>query len=238
MMESWSRRAAIESLVAGFALAALPLSAASPVGIPLQPMRLTRLLARELRDGKRIVIERSWLVGFAAVGNGFSLTGHQIDVSVDAPEEIAAIAEIERNRPTDGMFPILLGADGLIEAAGKMERPQDVAAAVEKAQEMIANAAMTGAERHQAGYYLAQIQNAGGDLLESLPRDLFFPRGTSVHETRTVDLPDGSRGEFEFTYSAEADPVSGWLDHAERRITTRLAATERNSIERWSMHTA
>lgn len=237
-MELWSRRAAVGSLLAGITLAGTPLSALDARRLPPGPMRLTRRLTRQLGDGRQIVVERSWRVVFAQKAEGATVSGHQIGVSVDAPEKIAAIAEIERNRPTDGMFPILLGVDGLIVTAGEMERPQDLAAAVARAQEMIAHAAMPAAEKQQAGYYLAQIGHAGGDMLERMPRDLFFPRGNAVRDTRAVDLPDGSRGEFELVYTSAADQAGGWLIRAERRITTRIAASERSASERWTMRAA
>jgi len=72
-------------------------------------------------------------------------------------------------------------------------------------------------------------------MLDQMPRDLFFPRHLVLNETRPLALPDGTAGEFELAYAARATPGAAWLGRAERRVTTRLAGSERFSSETWSM---
>lgn len=236
-MQKWSRRSALGSILAVMAVAGTPLRALG-ITAPDQTMRLNRRLVRGLSDGEQIVVEREWLVDFASRGSGFAISGRQVSVRVDAPPKIAAIAAVERERSTDTMFPILLDANGLITAIGKTESAHDVAAAVAAAQDIIARSARSAPAHEQARFYLSQIQQAGSGFLDQFPRDLFFPRSPAMRETRLVNLPDGSQGEFEMIYSADADPFTGWMVHSERRIITRLAGSERHAWEHWSMRPA
>ncbi|MFZ9394639.1 MAG: hypothetical protein ACO25F_01090 [Erythrobacter sp.] len=239
MMESWSRRCVLGS-IAALAAGGLGVSPGMALGrdglrLPQAPMRLIRRLVRELNDGNRIVVEREWLVAFAQDADGALISGRQLRADVEAPARVAAIADIERQRVTDGKFPIRLNASGLIIATGNATSEQDVAAAVRAAQEIIARQAASASEAARANQFLAQLQRAGSTMLDSMPRDLFFPNARTSHELRPVNLPDGSTGEFELTYHAAPAEGAAWLAQAERRVTTRLAGSERHSSETWRM---
>lgn len=239
-MESWSRRSALVSMAMAPIAAIAPgpwmaAGVANSLRLPPAPMRLVRRLERELADGNRIVVEREWLIAFTAQAAEVVISGRQLRVEVTAPPRISAIAEIERRRSTDGKFPILLDADGLISASGNATNPQDLADAVRTAQEIIARQAASPLEAARGNLFLAQLQQAGSAIFDSLPRDLFFPRKPAWREVRPVSLPDGSTGEFEVDYVAVPAPGAAWLDHAKRKVTTRLAGTERRSSEYWQM---
>lgn len=239
-MQSWSRRTALGVLagspLAGLGICSHSIAAAPGLRLPDRPMRLSRRLVRDLNDGNRIVVERDWLIAFVRQGRGLTVEGRQLDVRVEAPERIAEIAEIERKRSTEGQFPVLLDADGLVVSAAAAGPTGDISAAVAAAKGIIARSNRSASQKAQAQLYLAQIQRAGASMFAQMPGDLFFPRHAPVRDVQPVNLPDGTSGEFEVVYSAKADPVNGWLDEAERRIITRLAGTSRSSAELWQMH--
>ena len=201
-------------------------------------MVLSRRLERPLSDGQKIVVTRKWLVRFTNFSQGISVSGHQIDVQVDAPMNLAALADIERNRSTDGMFPILLTPSGLISTAGNREAASDVARAVRTVENMIAESGASRGEQLAAAQMLAQLQMASGSMFDNLPPDLFFPRGKAVHDIRPVYLPDGSKGQLELDYDAQTAPAASWLHHASRKIVTKLGDSARYALEIWSLEPA
>lgn len=234
-MMKWSRRSLIGMSFAGLSAMALPAMAQERVRLPAGAQVLTRRIVRGLSDGEKITVERDWQISFEQQGRDIAILGRQTRVEVDAPSRIAPIADIERRRSTDGQFPILLNSRGMIIAAGNVEKEEEVASAVEAAERLIAQSTLTLSQQQRTGSYLAQLQNAGGQVLDRLPRDLFYPREPAVHDLRKVALPDGTTGEFEVQFSASARPDSGLLDRADRHIITRLQGSERMSSEHWKM---
>ena len=202
---------------------------------PHGAMHLSRLLTRGLSDGAQVSVFRRWEISITKQGFGWAVQGRQIAVEVDAPEHIAAIARIERQRSTDRNFPILLGESKQILSAGQDEDKDAVNLAVREAERMIANAPLSAQGKQQRRLLLARLQNAGSSLLERLPKDLFYPRSTSDRQIRKVNLPDGSVGEFELVLDASADDRTGLMRHMNRTITTRLHASEQHSSERWDL---
>lgn len=239
-MTKFTRRAAIGSAlgacVVGAPAFSVPAMAAGRLTIPANPMRLMRRIERELRDGRMLTVTREWQVDFAAQGRGIVINGEQVFAKVDAPEQLARLAAIEEARSTDSMFPILLGEAGEILAAGISTKQEDLAAAIREAEAMIKLNSSSATERAQRMAYLAQLQQAGGTLLEQMPRDLFYPNEEKVHSIKPVNLPDGSRGEFEFSFSARCAPGERWLAQAERQIITRIGDDERRSSETWALN--
>lgn len=237
-MYKWSRRSFVGLSFAGLGSIALPAMARDgPWRPPDGAFDLTRTLIRELSDGERIVVARNWRVRFEWQGRGIAIQGRQTEVRVDAPSRIAPIAAIERQRSTDGKFPVLLSSDRLILAEGDGELDQDIEKALSVAERLIANSGMAPGARADVRKNLAQLQAAGSSMLDRLPRDLFFPRNPEFHDLRQINLPDGSRGEFEVSYAAAARADSGLLDRADRQIITRLGGAERVSSEHWELRT-
>jgi len=231
-----SRRLALKSAVSSALLAiGTPVFASSKIAAPMGAMRLTRRLERDLVDGEKIVVERDWSIHFESFGRGLAIRGHQIDARVDAPARIARLASIERDRPTDTMFPIVLDHHGRIVSAGRMEREEDVAQAARTAEELLAQAGLDMAARAAAQQALMRIQMAGRSLLEKLPPDLFFPQVGSWRDLRKINLPGGGQGEFEVQYQTAAAPRTGWLETARRDVVTRIGSSARRSSEIWSM---
>lgn len=241
-MGTWSRRSVLGSIsflpLAGLAGAGWANAANGELKLPGAPMILHRTLRRGLRAGVDIVVQREWTISFLEQPGGALVTGRQLSATVDAPPEIAAIAEVERARDTSSMFPIELTGIGRIAGIGPFEPQSDVTQAVRAAEKLIAGATLAGSEREQALRQLGQIQSVGGSMLDRLPPDLFFPVPADFREVQPVALPDGSQGEFELLYRAAADPAGGWLEALDRTVITRLAGSERHSAESWTMRQA
>lgn len=211
------------------------LAAPSRVALPGEPMELTRMIERGLNNGASLTVMRRWRVVFEAQGRGIAITGRQIDARVDAPERLAPIARIEEQRPTDEMWPILLGSDGVIRGAGTAMRAQDLAAALAEARRMIAAKALPAEAQARHRAFFAQLQQAGGSLFEQLPPDLFFPHTEPVRRIERIEIADGLAGEFELAYRAIPAADAPWLGTASRTVITRFGSDERLSREEWSL---
>ena len=210
--------------------------------LPKGAQILTRRLSRSLSDGNQIKVTRSWQVEFARADQSMpgqiAITGTQTSSEVEAPPSLNQLATIERQRPTDDMWPIMLTPSGLILAAGRPMRQQDIEAALDMAQKVMAARMGQQNAANMVATFAEQLQRTGRSLLDRLPDDLFFPIVGPIRSARKIDLPGGETGEFEVTYEAVAVAGKGWLDRAERRITTRLAGTEQSAHEQWSLRQA
>lgn len=212
-----------------------PVRAMSHRRLPPGELRLTRILERGLSGAAKIVVERSWKVRFSHENRGIAIQGEQISAKVDAPPQLQRLAEIEQSRSTDAMFPILLSEAGTIMAAGEMTQADDLAKAVREAEDLIAKRSIPAAAKAELVRLIAQVQEAGGRLLDRMPADLFYPSTEPLRTVQPVKLPDGQAGEFELTYETKCAPDGGWLERAERRVVTRIGGSERRSSEVWTL---
>ena len=217
---------------------ALPLRAHAQLRLPEGLLTLTRQLTRDLRDGKRITVTRQWAVTFQRNARSIKVSGCQTSVRVDAPDKLRRLAQIEEERDASGLFPIILSEDGTIMMGGREDDDAALTKAVEAARAMIAGSNRSAPDKAAAQQHLATMQRASQPILDTMPKDLFFPQNALIHDVRPVSLPDGGTGEFELTYSARAAEGAQWLSRAERRITTRLGADERHSSEVWTLRPA
>ncbi|MEM1052140.1 MAG: hypothetical protein AAGI28_08590 [Pseudomonadota bacterium] len=71
--------------------------------------------------------------------------------------------------------------------------------------------------------------------LNTMPDDLFYPSLGPLTSDQTVMLPNGAVGEFTLRYEAKGAVGTGWLDRAERRVTTRIGETVESAFERWRL---
>ncbi|SMQ68955.1 hypothetical protein SAMN06297468_1222 [Altererythrobacter xiamenensis] len=232
---NFSRRMALRCGLAGIFVAAGPAWAAGSTAYPAGPMQLGRRLERGLSDGEAIIVDRHWAVDFNGRGPGILIRGNQISVEVEAPAPLARIAQIEEQRDTSAMFPIELSADGQIVDAGDVDDSDEMAAAVQLAQSMIAHAGLDVSDHRR---HLAAIEAAGTQLLDTMPRDLFFPRDTAWTDRRTLALPGGKTGVIAVRYEAERCVGAPWLARANRTVTTAVADTTRISRETWTLSPA
>ena len=238
-----SRREIISTVISlgcasGFASITPVAFARAPISAPSSPMILTRRQERSLRGGASIKVTRSWRLGFTSQNDQISIAGGQMDVSVEAPPSLASIATIERNRSTREMWPILLSHNGRIISAGADVQERDFASAVQAGGAIIRSERGDLQSEEARLEYLGRLQNISASLMENLPEDLFVPNGRPTFSRQNVDLPDGLKGEIELVYNALPSPQTGWLDRAERRVTTRIGTTEKYVLEEWTLSEA
>ena len=227
------------SAIATGALVPLGLAqAATKVTSPTFPMLLTRKLSRGLRDGNAVVVTRQWRVEFSQESRGVTITGEQTAVSVSAPPALAQLAQIEEERATDGMFPILLSSDGVIMAAGENTSQASIDAALKAAEEVMMARGLAQASAAEQRQVMAQLQAAGSSFLDEMPGDLFYPSTTPLREVRQVPLGEGMVGEFEVSWEASAEAETGLLENARREVITRIGESERRSSENWRLEPA
>lgn len=205
------------------------------IALPAEPMVLTRRLTRGLRDDAVIVVTRRWRITFARQARGIAVNGEQIEVTVEAPPQLAQLSAIEEARPTTGLFPILLGPDGAIMAAGDPGDARSVDAALLAAQRVMAQHGLSADSVAQHALYMAQLQQAGSSLLDEWPADLFYPSPSARRIVRQIALPDGGTGDFELRWQATPQAGSALLNEARREVLTRIGESERRSSEEWSL---
>ncbi|MEZ5680998.1 MAG: hypothetical protein R3E14_06835 [Erythrobacter sp.] len=99
------------------------------MSLPQGSYILTRLVERELVDGKMLAVERSWSCRFEDAGRGMRVNGEQLDCIVRAPAALATLADMERRRTVSGPFPAFLTGTGRI-ASPIDEQPIETAEAV------------------------------------------------------------------------------------------------------------
>ena len=233
---SLALRLAALALAAG-SIALAPSAGAHEVSAEFTPPRtemlLTRTLRRTLPDGKEVIARRSYAVRFAGEGQGFRIDGRLIDVAVETPPSLQALAEIERKRPDAAMFPIRLDAAGMIvggepPAAGEAS---EKAAAIAAGQ--IGASGLVAIDMLQAQAFIRQMRNRRGGSL--WPANLFHPLANRRSETRTVALPDGQSGQVVIEIVAQTAGSTGLLASFERLVTTDLQGDKRITRELWTL---
>lgn len=226
---------ALVPVVAGQSLAQ-PAAIANPRFTPSdQPLVLTRTVWRNLADGKQIVVRRRYAVRFMRQGDGFLLDGRLLDTSVDAPALLAGMAELERRRGEDGLFPLRLDGAGRIRSGpgrlGQGSGPH--AEAADKARAALAAVPLSPLERGESSLFLGQL--AAGKALADWPADLFNPASEDQHQQRSIALPGGEQGQVEVRMRVEGHLPGGLPRAIERTVTTVLAGTARISREQWTL---
>ena len=237
------RRTLLRHLAASALL--LPLLSAQPARAlvrggafvaPDGPMLYSRRLERELPGGASLTVERSFAVRFVREGAGYRVEGEQVGVSVAAPEALASLADLERERVETGLFPLHLDASGQIDGGAEPRPSEQLDQAVREVLARI-SAAANRDEAEQADlqqFAVAVHQNASA-LLTHLPRDLFAPAEPQHEETRMVELPGGGEGLVRVIYLADADAATGLMRKASREVVTQLAASRRSTLESWTL---
>lgn len=202
---------------------------------PSSPMVLSRTVTRELSGGQQLVVQRRYRVQFLPDGDGFTLTGAPIGVSVEVPPILARLGDMERQRSDLGPFPILLDGQGLIEPTAA-DQDADLLARQDgqQAAQGLINAATIAAPRKREGNQLLQ-QLAIDPRNSPWPTDLFVARNGERRQHQTVALLDGSQGEVDVLLKVDKLLPSGMPASFERIITTQLAGTRRVSREVWRL---
>ena len=231
------RAAAHAALLVGAGMIAPPVAAgpavqsrafAPPSG---RPLILARTVVRELPGGAAIVATRRYRVTFQPVSGGWEVDGALVSSEIDVPPALAALAAIERARPDEGMFPILLDHAGRIvaEPVAGMGR-EAVAGAVGAAGPIVGQVPATG--------FIAQVGATaaapeGG--LTSWPEALFLPGGMSGTTEQAFALPDGSAGTVRVSLECDPAPGMATMGRAARTVVTQAAGTRRVAREEWTL---
>ena len=207
-----------------------PAAPSQPFAPPESPQVLTRTVWRTLADGKQIMIRRRYAVQFSRQGEGFLLEGKLLDAAVEAPPLLAGLAELERNRGDEGLFPLQLDAEGRIRGGAP---PLKVASGLrdnarERAQGMLATTPLASQQQLEAGAFLNQLSAQGAPT--AWPADLFNPASGERNERRRIALPGGQEGEVRVSVKVIGSPRA-----VERTVTTVLAGTARTSREQWTL---
>jgi hypothetical protein len=202
---------------------------------PAGPMTFVRRLERALPDGNRLVVGRSFAVRFVAGPAGWTVSGEQVGVTVEAPPRIAALAELERQRVETGLFPFALDRSGLI-VGGPDSRPaKELERAVAIVRRTIADAPLAAGERREAEAFVRAVHEAGAKMTSQFPNDLFAPRDEAVHATRELGLPGGEQGTIEISFTAVTDPATGLMREAKREVVTAIGRDRRVTREAWTL---
>lgn len=226
------------------AAAAFPVAAAAsahPAGgsfrfaPPEEPMLYTRRLERALPGASRLVVSRSFAVRFRPWEGGFLVEGEQRDVEVEAPEQLAQFARIEREREERGLFPLLLDAGGTIAGSAGTPTATRLDAAIREALAEIESRGHAPAVRAELVRFVSAFHQSAGRLVTELPHDLFAPHDAPRSERRAVALPGGDSGEVTVTFTAARDPATGLMRQALREVVTELGGERRTTLESWRL---
>lgn len=203
---------------------------------PGEPQVLTRTLVRTLRDGKQIVVRRSYAVRFVARGDGYIVEGRQISATVDAPAKLASLADIERNQVDEGMFPMQLNAAGQIAAMPPPPAQPGPAhhAAVAQSHRMIDQSSLPSQAKPEAHRQVNLIAANGANGNE-WPADLFSPAAHDRTDRQRFALPDGSEGDVEVAIRVETAGPGELPTRMERTVTTVIGTDSRVSQEIWTL---
>jgi hypothetical protein len=216
-----------------------PVSPALGAGVkqfeaPEGPLILTRELRRAIAPGKDIVSRRSYAIRFVRQGTGWRVEGTLAKTEVEAPEELAMFAELEKARKDDGLFPLSLDANGMIvsqQGASDTDAAQNARSAATTSVEKIE---MSSSDKVVARHMVQRIVTQGTALGGNWPVDLFRPTASPREQVRDVPLPDGRKGRVTVTMQASPDP-RGVMEQFERRVMTELDGTTRLSQETWKL---
>lgn len=202
----------------------------SPFIAPAAPMVLTRVLRRPLADGQEVVSVRSYLLQFLPEAGRIRVDGSLLAVTVEAPPTLAPLAEMERRRSDDGIFPMWLDANGMLlpGAATRLPEPGRQQA-VDRTANWLGGFPLSPAEEVQA---MASVTTLGSSAAGRTPwpEDLFRPTAKSRREVRALSF---AHGEGEVTVESETTVADGLLVSYARSTVTEFAGERRVVTEEW-----
>lgn len=237
-------RAVLSLLAVGAALPALAeaqqispteTSAVIRFAPPDDPVVVTRTVWRNLRDGKQIVVHRSYLIEFSANGDGYLVSGRQIASDVEAPPALEPLARLERSRADSHAFPLYLDITGRIRLGPAPAGDATRLSGHDAARALIAGAHLSPADEREARTALASLTTQESAV--PWPLDLFNPRQSSQTDRRTVALADGSIGTLTVTVQAETRRADGLPHKVTRDVISDLGSSRSVSREEWTFTT-
>lgn len=225
--------AILPTLVMG--LPRLARAAGSGFDPPSGPMRLSRTLIRDLPDGAVISVRREWEVRFSPAADGFSVSGRQTAVEVEAPPVLEALRQLEKQRKETNLFPLMLLPSGLIAAGGQEADAELFDLAVAEAAKLINRSALSAGDASVTGKSLAVLQKSVAVLLSRVPHDLFRPGQSHWQDDREVVLPQGQTGTVSVMFNAQMNASGQLMEQSERRIVSTIGTSSRTSSETWEL---
>lgn len=201
---------------------------------PHGPLLLTRELRKTLVDGQEIISQRRYAVRFVPQGDGYRVEGELVGTAVQAPPELGQLADVERSRADEGLFPLILNRHGMIVEQQGANDAASTARTLAEAKAFLANSELSDADRSAALAMVTQLQEQARAAGGNWPADLFRPASGRHEVTRDIPLPDGSAGRVTVSITA-SDLPGGMLDRLQRRVITELNGTSRLSTETWTL---
>ena len=203
---------------------------------PDEPMLFTRKLRRDLAPGAVIEVIRRFEIRFVRNEAGYRVEGRELGCDVAAPQSLAMLAQIERNRKEDGLFPMQLDSSGMI-VTGPLgpAAPESMSLAVDEALARIGRSHLPAGDRANAREFVLGLQMLGSGLTSRLPARLFTGFAETSQEQRDLPLPDGGFGQLRVTVSAVTGPRGNLFDHGEREVVTLVGESERRWVEQWTL---
>jgi hypothetical protein len=230
----------LASVAAIIPLIAIPLPSASamadavePFQPPAGPMLLTRTTRRPLHDGKEVLARRSYEVRFVRESGGYRLDGKLVEVVVEAPPILQGLAELERQRPDDGLFPMHLDATGQLIAGGNPKPSRQAGQAIDLVSAAVDKSGLGAAEKAQARAFVQGFRDRPG--YNPWPQELFRPPPGERRETRTIPLPNGESGQITVDLTARTAGPGGLLASFTRTTTSDLGGDKRSTYEQWTL---
>ena len=234
------RRTLLRLAASAATLPLLPIvpAAAQPASLfapPAGPMLYTRRLERGLAGGASLTVSRSFAVRFVPEPRGYRVDGEQVDVAVDAPEQLSTLARLERERVETAVFPLALDAAGAIRGVPPFAASAQLDAAVREVSARLDASPRTPAERAELRAFVEAVHRSAGQLVTALPHDLFAPVDCPREDRRAIALPGGGTGQVRTRFDATRDPATGLMREARREVVTELAGDLRRTVESWTL---
>lgn len=224
---------------------AQPVAATAPQSAFTPPdggMVLLRELRRALPDGKEIRSRRTYEIRITRQGSGFRVDGRLIRSEIDAPPSLRALAQIERNRPDNALFPMMLDGNGMLvphsRPASTADRgePAGLDDAARHAAQLVTTqlvrSRLGSGEQADVAAFVEQLVAPGSNAGSQWPRDLFRPQAGLRSETRRFSLPGGDAGSITMAIDARTASSGGLLDTLERTIITETGITQTGASQR------
>ena len=202
---------------------------------PASDLILTRTVWRSLNDGQEIVARRRYAIRFVPNKDGYHLYGELIEATVDAPPLLASLAELERRRPDNGMFPIAIDRQGRI--LSSKQKPAPSAANQQAgiaAQALVGQTGLDPQEKRQIQEQIPRILAAAGMAGSNVPPELFDPTAGPHREQRVLALPGGGEGRVDVQVNVQRLTRQSLPRSVERTVTTELEGSRRVSREVWT----
>ena len=201
---------------------------------PTGPMLLTRTLIRPLSDGKQILTRRHYMVQIVPTPDGYRVEGRLVEVEVEAPPSLTALAAIERGRADNGLFPMLLDRAGRIVGSSAVTPDGSMERAVRIAGEQLGRTGLPAGDVRQARSFIAMMQ--ARQARTEWPVDVFSPNPGLRREIRSVPLGEGREGKvtIELTGTREASDGAE-IASLQRSVTTEYGGDTHVTRELWRL---